>query len=104
MAMKAVASSWARVRPRSSSGTICSSPPRRRTCTRSAVSNVLPPALAGERLAGVRRHQLVEAGALAVLLAQDAPPPLHVLAHRSAPRDHDGHVGVGDVHPLVEHP
>src|SRR5450432_2694736 len=70
----------------------CSSLPRRRALTRSAVSTVLPPSVAGVRLAGVAGHELVENGALAFLLAQDPPEPLHVLTHRAAAGEHDGDV------------
>ena len=80
-----------------------SSSPRRRALTRSAVSTVLAPPLAGEGLAGVAGDQLVESGALAVPLAQDAAEALHVLAHRSAARDDDRDVRRRDVDAFVQH-
>ena len=75
----------------------------RRTRSRSLVSTVLPPLGARPFLGGAGAHQLVEHGAFALALAQDAPEPLHVLTHGPRAAQHDRHVRLGHIDPLVEH-
>src|SRR3954467_6007218 len=91
-------------RPAASSGASTSSLPRRRARTRSAVSNVLPPALAGVLLGGVGGDQLVERRALAGERAKDAAEALDMLAHGSGSGDHDRHARRRDIDALVEDP
>src|SRR5262245_521210 len=79
-----------------------SSPLLRRARTRSAVSIVIAPAVAGEGFAGVGGDELVEDGALAVFRAQDSAEALDVLAHGAAAAEDDGDVGVGDVDAFVQ--
>src|SRR5690606_21090079 len=88
------------------------SPRRRaRTCSGASivlapaapVSVVLAPPLARVGLRRPRRDELVEQRALVTLAPQDAPQPLHVLAHRTAAADDDRDVGVGDVDAFVQH-
>src|SRR6185436_7048901 len=75
-------------------------PPRRRTRSRSVVSNVIPALLADVLLARAGGDELVEGRVLALALAEDPAEALDVLADRAAPREDVRH---GDVDPLVQH-
>src|SRR5437016_5056400 len=104
MARKRSAMASARVFFFFSSRTSSSAPFLRVAWTRSAVSIVFPPPFARERLDGVGRDELVEDRAAAVLLLpEDAPEPLDVLAHRAAAGDDHRDVGLRDVHTLIQH-
>src|SRR5258708_7904041 len=80
-----------------------SSAPRRRALTRSAVSTVIAPSVAGEGFAGIAGYELVESRALAFLLAQDATEALHVLTHRPAAGEDDRDVRRWNIDSFVEH-
>src|SRR5512139_4156073 len=76
--------------------------PLLRNRTRSLVSNVIAPPVAGALFAGAARDELVEDGAFVGLFAENPPEALHVLAHRAAAGEHDGHVRAGDVDAFVQ--
>lgn len=67
------------------------------------VGAVLAATLADAALGGDGGADLVEGGALALALAEDATEALHVLADAAVAGEDDADVGVGDVDALVEH-